>query len=510
MCKPVARSTASRTARLKLMTGVPILCRVRGRLSTLAEQKRSSSADDPPSNLLAFPLIADRGDRHYRVDEDFLRCATLVALCVLAYVPVPAQDSWRPPSLPDGRAVTTDRSPEFLKPTVPLAPGVSIAATPPSIEFLYYPEQTYPGHPWSVWADGVATAGKYYSGIGDHGAPAGNAFVYEYVAATHAFRTLVDVKKFLNMPGGHYSPGKIHSRIDMGSDGWLYYATHRGSTRVTTDLYHFTGDWLLRTNPVTARTEVVARGPVPRHSIPTGLLDPDRLIFYGGTVAGDPKDDTIMFFAYDTRARKVLHTVPGGPSRYLIFAHSTGRVYYVHEDGGPLMRYDPASGMPPMEIPGKIGIRAATRETSRGDVFTVSGSGDATLWRFNTRSEQVEALGKAPVASQDYVTSLDVDPTGRYLYYIPGAHGSSERDGSPIVQFDVKTRTKKVIAFLHPFYRDAYGYTPLGTYSSALSPEGDKLYVTWNGNRSGSVRGRTPWDTVALTVVHIPESERRP
>jgi hypothetical protein len=95
------------------------------------------------------------------------------------------------------------------------------------------------------------------------------------------------------------------------------------------------------------------------------------------------------------------------------------------------------------------------------------------------------------------------------VYYVPGAHGGAEKDGSPVVQFDVNTRVKKIIAFLHPFYRDKYGYVPLGTFSSALAPEGDKLYITWNGNRSGGVRGRMPWDAVALTTVHIPQSERR-
>jgi hypothetical protein len=279
---------------------------------------------------------------------------------------------------------------------------------------------------------------------------------------------------------------------------------------VTTDRDYFKGDWILRTHPVTGRTEIVAHGPVPKHSIPAGVLDPDRLIFYGGTVAGDPADETIMFFAYDTWARKLLHAVPKGPYRYLILASSTGRVYYVNEDGGPLMRYDPEAGTPPVQIPGSIGIRAATRETADGFVYTVSTSGDGTLWRFNTRTEWIEAIGPAAVGSQDYVTTLDADPTGRYLYYVPGAHGGSERDGTPVVQFDVKTRTKKIIAFLHPFYRDNYGYVPLGTFSSALSPEGDKLYITWNGNRSGPVRGRLEFDTVALTVIHIPESERQP
>ena len=36
-----------------------------------------------------------------------------------------------------------------------------------------------------------------------------------------------------------------------------------------------------------------------------------------------------------------------------------------------------------------------------------------------------------------------------------------------MVQFDTRTRQKKVIAFLHPFYRQKYGLTPAGTYSVA-------------------------------------------
>jgi len=62
---------------------------------------------------------------------------------------------------------------------------------------------------------------------------------------------------------------------------------------------------------------------------------------------------------------------------------------------------------------------------------------------------------------------------------------------------------RKVIAFLHPFYRDAIGCTLKGTYSTAIDPAGDKLYVTWNASRESKV-----WDCCALTVIHIPASER--
>jgi hypothetical protein len=99
---------------------------------------------------------------------------------------------------------------------------------------------------------------------------------------------------------------------------------------------------------------------------------------------------------------------------------------------------------------------------------------------------------------------------GRYLYYVPGAHGGSEKDGAAVVQFDTQTKKKKVIAFLHPFLKKRYGYTPLGTFSTAVGPAGDRLYITWNGNIGGSRRGRLTWDACALTVIHIHEEERPP
>jgi hypothetical protein len=318
----------------------------------------------------------------------------------------------------------------------------------------------------------------------------------------------VDLKKLLALPEGHYAPGKIHSRLDMGDDGWLYFSTHRGSTRVTTDQYHYKGDWIIRTQPITGQSEVVAQGPVPKHCIPTSVLDPKRLIFYGGTAPGnDAEGNGIQFFAFDVPARKVLYAGPDGPARYMIFAKSTGRIYYTQgkEDSGALMRFDPASGGPPVKIEGEIGLRAASQETPQGYVYTVSQGqrGEATLFAFNVKSEQIQNLGPAAVGTQTYITSLDADPTGRYLYYVPGAHGGSELDGSPVVQFDVTARQKKVIAFLHPFYQEKYDCTLKGTFSSAVDPNGDKLYITWNNSR-----GTRVWDSCVLTVIHIPKSER--
>jgi len=99
-----------------------------------------------------------------------------------------------PPTMPDGKTIATFSSPGLLEPPVSMQ-DVSVAKTPPVIDFLYYPGQDYEGKPWSNWGDGVATPGKYYSAIGDHRAPDGNAFVYEYSTGT---RTLKKVVAFLH------------------------------------------------------------------------------------------------------------------------------------------------------------------------------------------------------------------------------------------------------------------------------------------------------------------------
>ena len=191
----------------------------------------------------------------------------------------------------------------------------------------------------------------------------------------------------------------------------------------------------------------------------------------------------------------------------MMLSKSTGKVYYVPGAGdSPIMRFDPTSPEAPVEIPGSIGVRAATRETPQGIIYTVSlGQGDATaeIYAFDVKTEKATKLGTAAVGVNDYVAAVDADPSGRYLYYVPGAHGGSEKDNSAVVQFDTQTRQKKVIAFLHPFYEQKYKCIPKGTYAVAVDPSGDKLYVTWNVSR-----GSRAWDCCAVTTIHIPSTER--
>ncbi|QDU97194.1 hypothetical protein [Lignipirellula cremea] len=429
------------------------------------------------------------------------------------------EDLAYPPVLPGGAKMVTDKSPKFLEAPESLRPGVTVAKAVPTVDFMFFPEQTYLGDPWSNWGDGSFANGKYYSAIGDHIAlnrkksshGTGTAYVYEYDPATKKLRTLVDVSKLLAMPEGHYTPGKVHTRVDLGSDGWLYYATHRGSPRAAVDENHYKGDWIFRTNPETGKSEVVATAPVPKHSIPNGMLDRKRLIYYGGTAAGpDAEEQEIQFLAYDLEKHKVLYSGGIGPARAMILAESTGRVYYVPGAGeGELMRYDPASGKGPEPTGKTMNTRATTTESSDGMVYGAAlgqGTNDCQIWSFNTKTETPKNLGEGAVGVNAYIAAVALDPsTNRYLYYVPGAHGGGERDNSAVVQFDLKTGKKKVIAFLHPFYEEKYGFICKGTYSTDVSDDGSQLFITYNVSR-----GTRAWDCCGLVVVHIPESERQP
>ena len=462
--------------------------------------------------------------RHEQLDTAPIFAAALLALSVAAGGEPALQ--W-PPTLPGGAAVLSISSPALLDPSgATPREGVSVARTPPRVDVLYYPGQDYPGTPWSNWSDGCVHEGTYYSAIGDHRSPEGTARVLAYDARAKTLHLAADLRSVLQstgaLPAGmRYLPGKIHARLEFGDDGALYFATHRGSARTTTDEFGYRGDWILRAVPGhgndAAACEIVAAFPVPKHAFPAGLLDPARRIFYAGTADGaDAELKGVQFLAYDLRSRKVLKLEPGGFDRCAIFSRSSGKVFWRTGQGGEEGAaakhavpgegkvYDPATNNV-AACPGVPHVRSATAETADGIVHGTSGR-DCMIWAFDVKTATTTILGYGAVGACTYTTSIDVDPTGRYLYYIPGAHGGGSADGSPVVQFDVKTKRPKILAFLRAL-KDQAGCEFEGSFGSALGSKGETLYVTWNVRRPATPKA---WDCCALTVIHIPESERRP
>lgn len=407
-----------------------------------------------------------------------------------------------PPSLPNQQSVVTETSLTFLTPGPNFKAEVDIAKTSPIVDFSYYPEQNYPGNPWSHRSDGIVVGDRYYSSSNDHLAPRGTAHLWEYEATQKSWRLLCNTSKFLESinafpPEMNYRPGEMQSRIDLGSDGWLYYSTDRGSPTVTNDAHGYLGEWVLRTHPATGETKVVAQFPIAKHTLPASVLDPKRMMFYGGTAPGkDSPQQKVQFFALGARTGKLRCVADDGPDRTLILSSSTGCVFWEGKQYSP-----ETNSVTPANVPH---VRSATRETPQSIVYGTSHR-SADLWAFHVRTGEVRQLGSGAVGSQEYIASIDADPTGRFLYYIPGAHGGAASDGTPVVQYDTQTGRRKVLAFLHRHFWEKYGYALDGSFGSALDEKGERLFISWDGWRKGQPRG---WESAAMTVLHIPATER--
>ena len=95
----------------------------------------------------------------------------------------------------------------------------------------------------------------------------------------------------------------------------------------------------------------------------------------------------------------------------------------------------------------------------------------------------------------------------------PGPTGNPWSDGSPVIQYDTQTGAKKVLAFLHPYFYEKYGYTMGGTFSISLDTEGARLFVLMNGGFVDlEERAKEPDSGIfghcSTLLIHIPESER--
>ncbi|MHB9031381.1 MAG: hypothetical protein ACYC9O_21640, partial [Candidatus Latescibacterota bacterium] len=154
-------------------------------------------------------------------------------------------------------------------------------------------------------------------------------------------------------------------------------------------------------------------------------------------------------------------------------------------------------------------LRAQTRKRGPDGLFwCVTYHGQ--LFTFDPAKEATESKGYVWPGEQRYTASMDRSPRGRFLYYLPGAHGGGYRDGSPVIQYDTQTGQKKVLAFLFPYFYDKYGYIPGGTFSIKLDDKGERLFILWNGAFAeyNPKRNAETFGQCSVMVVNIPASER--
>jgi len=429
--------------------------------------------------------------------------ALLLALTLASCGGGPAltASSPRPPERtslpPPGRGCRSTAGTALPTPGAPAAAQVlQPAGEGPLVEAVVYPHPAYEGNPWSQWGQGlVLSDGRYLSAIGDHLGADGNSYLYAYDPSSSELTMLGDVASIAGEPPGSYGHGKIHAQLVSGRCDEVYVATYWGDQPKPEEQDAYGGDLLFRLDP--ARGTVSNLGvPVPDHGIPSLAGWPERGLLYGEAVDSAIEDEkTGSFFVYDTaREEVVLSTAePEHTGFRSIAVDAEGRAYY-SLGGGALGVYDPETGevsRHPATLPGDW-LRASTGPGPDSTVYGVTVEPDA-LFALEPGGE-IRPLG----AARGYTTSLALDPSGDRLYYVPGAHGDSWEQGTPVVAVDTRTGEQTVVVELAPLMEDGLGLLAGGSYNVAVDPAGGLLYVGLNAGVNGE-----PFGEVVLAVVHL-------
>ena len=437
-------------------------------------------------------------------------------------------DEW-PPALSGALGGTVSlRSDGFLKVPESVqewrkeegAAPFTVAQEAPSVDLAFHRDlgpDAISRRLWSSWGDiCVAGDGRVYCGIGDHGNDAGGdarCFLYRWDPRRRTFEKIVDMNEVVPPRPGQPAWSKVHAKIDEGSDGRIYFnCTLNAGNRAGQEQYQWTpqlpGGQLYVFDPTTGRTEVVANLPAKRCSA-TSLLDRKRNVWWCNLEAGDGN----ALWGLDLTTRRPVFQSPDGAVEFNRNFALTADGSILFNGSDRLWKYDAKTKqLAPTQssFASAPGMRASTRESKRGVVFGTTHKSNQ-LFRYEVAKDELTMLGANWLSGQ-YTTVIVLSPDERFLYYLPGAHGRAWQHGTPVVQFEIATNRRKVIAFLAEEIRDVYEYVPAGTYGIKMSADGGTLYVNFNGHAADRIRpvSMRPigFGLCSFAAIHIPESER--
>ncbi len=363
------------------------------------------------------------------------------------------------------------------------------------VDYAAYPLPAYEGRPWSQWGKGiVASNGKVYSAVGDHHGINGNSYVYEYDPETKTLRLTADLQSAVEgFQPTDYGFGKVHGRINEGADGFLYFASYWGTTRSDEN---YVGDRFFRYDPGTdALTDLGV--PAQGYGFPSTNLWAEGLIFYAEAFEKQSTPYNVSFLAYDLVNQQVTFFGGHEGSRYgrAFFVDAEGSAYF-NNGGASLVKYDPrTSELTPVAgaMPGS-NLRQVTRPDANGSMYATA-EDTLQLFRFDPGSGEFTTI----TALERDTAAMDLDPTGRYLYYTPGSH--NRYGNNPLIQLDLSTGEKRIITTLQDYIAPTYGHNLGGSYNLTVSPDGRVVYLGINGDKDGN----TGFDDPAFIAVHIPD-----
>ena len=410
----------------------------------------------------------------------------------------------------------------------------------PNIEPQYFSAQDQYMSCWANWANMARSAdNRFFLAASDHLARGCDMNLYEYRPEGDTLRRVLDVSKLLGWSKDMYTDGKIHGHMGILSDGTLWTATHHG-VEPKAEWYQagYRGSWLLTYNIHSGEAKNWGV-PLVGNSLPCFAMDTRR-----GRLVGTGYKQTML--CWDCREKKVRFA--GYPpkgwvwwDRAMLCDDATGIFWGmdVNEEPYHFMSFDPELNrfqrydvtVPENPVTHKTNrLRGCTsRPAVDGYYYWATWNGALLKFKPTARpllkppetpepeKKTAKTKTKKPAHKTDEnaddlppptvvpagvtwdqgrdVLQLALDPTGRYIYYY----------GAPVVQYDVKTGKKKVIAFIDDFLFEKYGYWPGYVYGMEISTDGSFLVICVNGTFSGKGVG---FGHPAVVVVSIPQAER--
>lgn len=455
----------------------------------------------------------------------------IAALCIPGVASCESADpvSWPPRLRGATNGTVTLRSNLFLKVPQDVAAARSeegvvpfvMAEVAPTVELAFH-DRLGPNPAarrlWSSWGDiCLASDGSVYAGIGDHHHDSdgdGRCFIYRWDPNRKTLTQVVDMNKVVLPQPGQPAWTKVHAKIDEGSDGRIYFCcTLNAGSRAGDANFQWTerlpGAQLYQYDPQTGQTKVYSDLP-PRRCTATSRYDAVRDTWWCHLEAGNGD----ALYGLQLKSREVVYQSMDGVvgfNRNFALTRD-GRVYFNGADGR-VMRLRPEQrelGVTDVRFSESPGMRASTRESTTGDIYGVAHKSHQ-LFRFRPAAGELEMLGPT-WNTGEYTTVMILSPDERFLYYLPGAHGKAFRYGTPVVQYEIATRTRKVLAFLAPAVEELVDYVPGGTYGIKLSPDGGTLYINFNGHAADEIRPDhmkpIGFGLCSFAAIQIPESER--
>ncbi|MEO6845631.1 MAG: hypothetical protein ABI443_00110 [Chthoniobacterales bacterium] len=155
-------------------------------------------------------------------------------------------------------------------------------------------------------------------------------------------------------------------------------------------------------------------------------------------------------------------------------------------------------------------MRSSTPETKEGYIYGTTTSG-GQLFRFSPSKNEIKILGEN-FAGGLYTPVTILSPDEKYLYFVPGGHGPGADVDTPLVQYNIATGERKVIAFLRDVIAQATGYAPSGTFGAKISADGSTVYINFNGDLpkgQNTTKHSEGFGLTGFTAIHIPASERQ-